>query len=240
MENNQGIKTNKMDNNTNLNNTKKVPVGLLVAVMIIGLIGFTVIAYMIATRGNVFFDDPVRNLFYDARSPGLTTLMELITYAGQWPAVTVLCLLLLIYPKTRFTFGVPVSLAAILTQILEKAVKYTICRPRPHVSLHLVEEHSYSFPSGHSISGMAVYMLLFILIMAYMEGGGRKTALLILTFILAFGVGLSRIYLGVHYPSDVLAGWFGAWAMIAVVLLIRDNTKIGQKYMMPGSEESLY
>jgi undecaprenyl-diphosphatase len=233
MENNQGIKTNKMDNNTNLNNTKKVPVGLLVAVMIIGLIGFTVIAYMIATRGNVFFDDPVRNLFYDARSPGLTTLMELITYAGQWPTIVVICLLLLIYPKTRSAYGIPATMAAILTQLLEKTIKNIVCRPRPDISLHLVEQGGYSFPSGHSITSMAVYLLLFILIMAYMKSGGKKTALLIITLFLSFGVGISRIYVGVHFPSDVLAGWFGGLMMIAVVLLIRDNTKIGRKYMMP-------
>jgi hypothetical protein len=68
-----------------------------------------------------------------------------------------------------------------------------------------------------------------------MKGSGKKTALLVLTLFLSFGIGVTRIYLGVHYPSDVLAGWLGAWAMIAVVLLVRDHTKIGQKYMMPGS-----
>jgi undecaprenyl-diphosphatase len=125
---------------------------------------------------------------------------------------------------------------AILTQLLEKIVKHIICRPRPHISYHLIEQGGFSFPSGHSITGMAVYLLLFILILAYMKSSGKKTALLILTIFLAFGIGITRIYLGVHYPSDVLAGWCGAWAMTAVVLLIRDHTKIGQKYMVPGPE----
>lgn len=224
------------NNNTNLSNTNKTPVGLLVAIMIIGFCGFAVIAYFVATAGILPFDDPVRHAFYSARKPGLTTMMELITYAGQWPTITVICLLLLIYPKTRFAYGVPIAAVAILTQLLEKIVKHIICRPRPHILYHLIEQGGFSFPSGHSITGMAVYLLLFILILAYMKSSGKKTALLVLTIFLAFGIGITRIYLGVHYPSDVLAGWCGAWAMTAVVLLIRDHTKIGQKYMVPGPE----
>lgn len=221
----------KKDNS--LNNIKKLPDFLLVIVMIIGLAGFSVLTYAVVTRGILFFDDPVRHVLYEARRPGLTTLMELITYAGQWPTIVVICLLLLIYPKTRSAYGIPATMAAILTQLLEKTIKNIVCRPRPDISLHLVEQGGYSFPSGHSITSMAVYLLLFILIMAYMKSGGKKTALLIITLFLSFGVGISRIYVGVHFPSDVLAGWFGGLMMIAVVLLIRDNTKIGRKYMMP-------
>lgn len=219
--------------NYNLNKKQKAPLSSLIIVMIIGLAGFAVLTYYVAMAGELFFDDPVRHTFYAARQPGLNTLAELVTYAGQWPAILVLCLLLLIYPKTRFAYGVPVTAVAVLTQLLEKTVKHIVCRPRPHASFHLIEQGGYSFPSGHSITGMAVYLLLFILIMAYMKSSAKKTALLCLTLFLAFGIGFSRIYLGVHYPSDVLAGWCGAWMMTAIVLLVRDHTKIGQKYMTP-------
>ena len=220
-------------NNYNLNNKKKTPLSPLIILMIIGLAGFAVLAYFVVMEGELPFDDPIRHTFYSARQPGLNTLAELVTYAGQWPTIVVICLLLLIYPKTRSAYGIPATMAAILTQLLEKTIKNIVCRPRPDISLHLVEQGGYSFPSGHSITSMAVYLLLFILIMAYMKSGGKKTALLIITLFLSFGVGISRIYVGVHFPSDVLAGWFGGLMMIAVVLLIRDNTKIGRKYMMP-------
>ena len=224
-------------NNYNLNNKKKTPLSLLIILMIIGLAGFAVLAYFVVMEGELPFDDPIRHTFYSARQPGLNTLAELVTYAGQWPTILVLCLLLLIYPKTRSAYGVPVTAIAILTQLLEKTVKHIVCRPRPHVSFHLIEQGGYSFPSGHSITGMAVYMLLFILILAYMKSSAKKTALLCLTLVLAFGIGVSRIYLGVHFPSDVLAGWCGAWLMTAIVLLVKDHTKIGQKYMIPHSTD---
>lgn len=204
-----------------------------IAVIIIGICGFAFMTYVIVNSGKHPFDDPVRFSFYSARQPGLNTLIELVTYAGQWPTVTALCLLLLIFPQTRFPYGVPVSAVAILTQIMEKVVKHIVCRPRPDESLHLIEQGGFSFPSGHSITGMAVYLLLFLLIASYMKSGGKKAALMILTIALAFGIGLTRIYLGVHYPSDVLAGWLGAWTMVAIVLIIRDCTGIGQKYMVP-------
>ena len=216
-------------------NNKKIA-GYIIMI-ILGLCIFGWLLFNVIRFGILPFDDPVREFFYEMRHPGLNTLTELITYTGEWPFVTAMCLLLLIYPKTRYAYGIPVSAVAILTQIVEKTIKHIVQRERPDVSLHLIEQGGYSFPSGHSITSMAVYLLLFILILAYMKKGGAKNALLVATLVLAFFVGMTRIYLGVHFPSDVLAGWSLAWVCICVVLLVKEHTKLGQKYMTPRETE---
>ena len=186
---------------------------------------------LVVTEHAAGFDDPIRQAFYTLRGEGLTQILVIVTNLANKYFLIGVCLLLLILPKTRLPFGVPLSACALSSVIINSCIKHLVCRTRPDV-LHLVVENGYSFPSGHSISSVAFYGLAIWLIWhhvsppgdARMSGstakpgdapnpGGtyyeRKTAILltILALIPLILLGLTRVYLGVHFPTDVLGGW---------------------------------
>jgi undecaprenyl-diphosphatase len=100
--------------------------------------------------------------------------------------------------------------------LLSGILKLGVDRPRPDLVPHLVEEYTASFPSGHAMLSAVVYLTLGGLL-SRVEGPRRiKIYVLSVSVILTFLIGLSRIYLGVHWPTDVLAGWCAGatWAVL--------------------------
>ncbi|MGV3771737.1 MAG: phosphatase PAP2 family protein [Verrucomicrobiales bacterium] len=97
--------------------------------------------------------------------------------------------------------------------ILNHVLKALFARPRPEVVAHHLE--SYSFPSGHSLLATSVYLILGTIIAKSARGWRDRIFALGVAFLITFLVGASRVYLGVHYPTDVLAGWLAGllWAM---------------------------
>jgi undecaprenyl-diphosphatase len=100
--------------------------------------------------------------------------------------------------------------------LLSTLAKLAFARPRPELVAHLVDVSSYSFPSGHALSSAVTYLTLGALLARTQARNRIKAYLLGAAVVLTLLIGTSRVYLGVHYPSDVLAGWSlgAAWAML--------------------------
>ena len=102
--------------------------------------------------------------------------------------------------------GVAITANLVLVTILNQLLKNILQRPRP-TEYRIIQETGYSFPSGHSMISMAFYGYLVYLIYKYVENKNIKWILITLLSILICSIGVSRIYLGVHYTSDVLGGF---------------------------------
>lgn len=113
--------------------------------------------------------------------------------------------------------------AVLLAQLTSEVVKVIYDRPRPDLVSHGSYVYSGSFPSGHSMLSAATYLTLAMLIASTEPKRGAKRMVFGLAFALMIAVGFSRVYLGVHWPSDVLAGWSlgAAWSLAAWIVLLR-------------------
>lgn len=187
----------------------------------ISLCVFAVILICVLTGHTEGFDDPVREFFYSLRTPALTSVAIVITTLANKYVIIGICIVLLIIPQTRMTFGVPLSAGALGTILLNTIIKSLAGRTRPDV-LHLVTEHGHSFPSGHSIASLFFYGLAIWLVWRYVDNQTVRRILTILLTIPMLLIGPTRIYLGVHYPTDVLAAWCLAIVAIVVVIEIID------------------
>ena len=116
--------------------------------------------------------------------------------------------------SNKHTTAVFLAVATLGGGIVSAGLKLIFERPRPEIVPHLAHVSSASFPSGHSMMAAVTYLTLGGLIMAVVEDRRLKMYVLALAVTLSILIGVSRVLLGVHYPSDVLAGWtFGlAWS----------------------------
>ena len=107
--------------------------------------------------------------------------------------------------------------------VVNTLIKALVGRPRPTIVSHLAEAGGSSFPSGHSFNSAVVYMGMALALAALSARRGVRWSLIAGAAALTALIALSRVWLGVHYPSDVLAGWLGgmAWALTASALLYR-------------------
>jgi len=112
--------------------------------------------------------------------------------------------------------GMFVLCAVMSGQVLSSLLKAGVDRPRPDLVSHLATETSLSFPSGHAMLSAITYLTLGALAARFLPGSVTRIYVLSLAVLVTLMIGASRVYLGVHWPSDVLAGWFAgfAWAML--------------------------
>ena len=122
-----------------------------------------------------------------------------------------------------------IVLAAVTGHWAVALIKHVIARTRPDLVPHLVEASGYSFPSGHSANSAIIYLTLAALASQVIRTRAARAYLFGVAILIAGAVGISRIYLGVHWPSDVLAGWsFGTlWALGWWIATARARAAIG-------------
>jgi undecaprenyl-diphosphatase len=135
--------------------------------------------------------------------------MQGVSAMGSVPVVAVITILtsgILILKKKYISLRL-ILFAAIGGGIVELLMKGFFSRPRPRIVPHLVSVDSLSYPSGHSAMSAIIYSSLVFLIFSLKVKRSLKLCILYSAIFLILIIGISRIYLGVHYPSDVLSGW---------------------------------
>lgn len=200
-----------------------IPVSLGLAVG--SLLLFAWLAEVVLSESVVRSDENIRAYIHQFASPTLTRAMRFVTNFGDWQIVlfgTVVLLLILLYLRA-FNYMKIVAVTMTGGGILDGVLKDAFHRTRPE-AFFIPRPTTYSFPSGHALISLCFYGLLAGIISLQW----RKRWQRVLTWVLAAcaigTIGFSRIYLGVHWPSDVLAGylaalmWMGAVRFVAVKL----------------------
>ena len=138
-------------------------------------------------------------------SDSITPIAKYITQLGGAIFLIILSLFLLIVIKNK-KMSLLICLNLVLSAILNQALKFIVQRPRP-TEYRIIDETGYSFPSGHSMVSAAFYGFLIYFIYKNIKNKYIKWSLITLLSCIILLIGISRIYLGVHYTSDVLAGF---------------------------------
>lgn len=133
----------------------------------------------------------------------------------------VIAILLFVIIKNR-KIGIAIIANLGIVTILNQLLKRILQRPRPE-EFRIINESGYSFPSGHSMVSMAFYGFLIYLIYKNVKNKYIKWILITVLGLLIISIGISRIYLGVHYTSDVLAGFLGAISYLIVYISIMNK-----------------
>lgn len=210
-----------------------------IATIIVSLSILFRLAHNVLNKEVISFDTSVTDFVYSFRSPFMTDIMSTITFLGGdiFLAIAIIITILLLLRKHKKD-ALIFSFILFFGTALNLLLKSLFARPRPEL-MPLVRETSYSFPSGHAMNSFVFYMALSYFI--FRNTGNRKLGVLltVLSCLLVFLIGISRIYLGVHYPSDVVAGYFAGLFWFAIVLLFEKtliflrlfkNYEVNKKY----------
>lgn len=154
----------------------------------------------------------------------ITPIIKYITWFGSATCLILISLLSFILKNKKISICILSNLTIIT--MLNQLFKFIFVRPRP-TEFRIITETGYSFPSGHSMTSMAFYGFIIYLIYNNVKNKYIKWLLIILLSLLIISIGISRIYLGVHYTSDVLAGFLISISYL--ILYIKYTNKIIDK-----------
>jgi undecaprenyl-diphosphatase len=188
----------------------------MLGIAIVGLLLFLILASVIGRSELSGIDRPIMLFVYQFRTPLFTAIMKWITFFGNTGLIFVVLLAALTllakrYLKQALWFLILAGSGGAANAIL----KMIIARPRPALA-PLIKETDFSFPSGHAMDSLIVYGAIAYLLLQLMPEFRYRALVIPMASLIITAIGFSRVYLGVHYPSDVLAGYlFGCgWLML--------------------------
>ena len=168
------------------------------------LMVFIIVCILVVSDNVSWLDTNIYNSIIN-HNEILTNIFKTVTEFGDAIILIIITLLILLVFKER-TFGFLVAINLVLSFVLGQIVKLIFIRERPTINV-LIDIGGYSFPSGHSTVSMAFYGFLIYLCYKKIDNKILKWFLIILQALLILTIGYSRIYLGAHFPSDVIAGF---------------------------------
>ncbi|PLT32816.1 phosphatase PAP2 family protein [Bacillus sp. V5-8f] len=193
------------------------------------LFGFGVMAVLVSKQTIVKFDSTIIGFVQGFETPILTTIMKFFSFIGGMIPVLVLSVLVLVLLYTVLKHRSELILfIAVITgaNILFVTLKLFFHRARP--DLHrLAEASNYSFPSGHATMAFALYGSIMYLVWRHISTRLGRVIVIIISSLMISTIGISRVYLGVHYPSDIIAGYFisGFWLFFSILIFQRYKKK---------------
>ena len=202
------------------------PVGFITAVVLLSLAAavlslalFGWIAEEMLEGATIRFDTSIRLWVHGFASPQLTAFMNSVTTLGSQGLFIGFLVAAVVFWKLQWKRAIgwlAISLSG--SELLTVALKHEFQRPRP-LSFFGPVLDSYSFPSGHSLSSFCFYGVLAGLITARVRPLWIRVIVWTVSALLVLLIGVSRIYLGVHYPSDVIAGYLAALVWVSSLVL---------------------
>ena len=214
-------------------------IGSLITLFFIYLF-FEVVQSYIGQEALIRADLRIINLISHFRTPELNQFMLFITYLAQGEiiAIAVIFSLIILFLLRKWSYIRSLLVFVVGGELFVWIIKNIIDRPRPPLTEALVTETSYSFPSGHSFIAVAFYGLIVFFLFDSLKKKSLKAISLILGTILVILIGTSRIYLGAHWPSDVLASYTSGLAWLTIIITIthikkKFNSKIIQAPHLP-------
>lgn len=174
-------------------------------ILFISLILFLFLTYTVFNNKINLIDNHIENFILSIRNDKLTNTMTIITNISSAYSLIVITILLLILIKNK-KIPLLIMFNLIISFLTSQVVKIIFRRDRP-ANINLVDAIGFSFPSGHSMVSMAYFGFIAYLIYKYINKKIPKIILITTIFISILTIGFSRIYLGVHYFSDVIGGF---------------------------------
>jgi len=172
------------------------------------------------------FDQAAREWVHRYASPGMTRAMTAISLLGYNVLIVELVVALVVFAKLRWRrAAVWLTVAMAGSLVLDLTLKYIYHRTRPTAYFGMAP-HSYSFPSGHAMCSFCFYGVLAGLLSARTKPLGWRILIWFTAAALVIAIGLSRIYLGVHYPSDVVAGYLAATVWVGTIIVLDHIRKV--------------
>jgi undecaprenyl-diphosphatase len=186
-------------------------IGITVSAVVLAAIWFEML-----TLGSGPADAAIGQLLYAGGNPPMIAVARLFTFLGE-PAVLIgfgIAAACTLWSRQQQQYAAAVLAVMLIGRGLAQVQKYAIMRFRPEDEIHLVTVSTPSYPSGHATSSMIVYLTLALVFASHRW----KWPAVVGAIVLSFCVGVSRVMLGVHWPTDVIGGWaFGLlWVILAL------------------------
>ena len=188
------------------------------------LIAFFILLVLVVTNQIEAFDQTIYQAIYSIHNKPIDAFFTTFTHIADTISVIIIVAILFVCFKPRKD-KVHLIFSCATTVALNQLVKRILMRPRPPMERRLIKQGGYSFPSGHSMISLCICGLLMYFVITKVKNKTLKIGLCILLTIIILLVGISRIYVGVHYPSDVLGGY-----LLTIALLIGDITYINNHF----------
>lgn len=205
-----------------------ITVAIALIVVIVGINVFIELTATLKSEALANYDYQITNYVISYRTPWLTDYLTFMTHLGDargYFIVFTLSAVISYFGFKRWKHTVQIIVVLILALLSNLALKRFIDRARPDIE-HLVVAESLSYPSGHAMVAMAFYGFVIYLIYKFQLHVALKIGIIILLTFLILSIGVSRIYLGVHFPSDIVGGFIAGFIWVVFCIVIFDVIEV--------------